>query len=301
MQLLPDQLFLKRIPTLLAMAEAPAPKMSSKKSPPRVAEVVGTERLTPQLIRIVFGGAGLRGFAAGPFTDHYVKLQIPHPDGGYEAPFDVESVKAELPRELWPRVRTYTVRAWDPEREELTVDFVNHGSAGVAGPWAATAAPGDRVQLIGPGGAYSPDPDADWHLMAGDACVLPAIAASLARVPAGRPVLVIAAVDGPEEEIPLQSAGELDLRWVHRIAGAELDPDPLVEAVRAVEFPPGRVHGFVHGEAGAVRAIRRHLLTEREIPLEDLSVSGYWKRRRTEEGWRADKPEWNRLVAADIS
>lgn len=274
--------------------------MSAKKSPPRMAEVVRTESLTPQLIRIVFGGPGLRGFAAGPFTDHYVKLQLPHPDGGYEPPFDVEAVKAELPRELWPRVRTYTVRAWDPDRTELTVDFVNHGSAGVAGPWAAAAKPGDRIQLIGPGGAYAPDPDADWHLMAGDACVLPAIAASLARIPAGKPAIVVVAVDGPAEEIPLASPAELDLRWIHRDAGAELEPDPLAEAVSALEFPGGRVHGFVHGEAGAVRAIRRHLLAERAIPSEHLSVSGYWKRRRTEEGWRADKPEWNRLVAADV-
>ncbi len=274
-------------------------KMSAKKSPPRVAEVLRTERLTPQLIRIVFGGAGLHGFAAGAFTDHYVKLQLPPPGAAYEPPFDVERVKAELSRELWPRVRTYSVRAWNPERTELTVDFVNHGSAGLAGPWAAGASPGDLVQLIGPGGAYAPDPDADWHLMAGDACVLPAIAASLARVPAGRRVVVVAAVDGPEEQMPLQSPGELDLHWVHRDAGAELDPDPLVEAVRDLVFPAGRVHGFVHGEAGAVRDLRRHLLADRGIPLSDLSVSGYWKRRRTEEGWRADKPEWNRLVEAD--
>lgn len=285
------------IPTLPRVTETP--KMSAKKSPPRVAEVLSTERLTPQLIRIVFGGPGLEGFAAGPFTDHYVKLQLPPPGAGYEPPFDLESVKAETPRELWPRVRTYSVRAWDPERTELTVDFVNHGSAGVAGPWAAAASAGDRVQLIGPGGAYSPDPEADWHLMAGDACVLPAISASLARIPPGSRVIVIAAVDGPEEEIPLATPGDLDLRWVHRDAGAELAPDPLVEAVRALGFPPGRVHGFVHGEAGAVRDLRRHLLADRGIALADLSVSGYWKRRRTEEGWRADKPEWNRLVAAD--
>ena len=56
-----------------------------------------TERLTPQLIRIVFGGPGLEGFAAGPFTDHYVKLQLPPAGAGYEPPFDLEWVKAETP------------------------------------------------------------------------------------------------------------------------------------------------------------------------------------------------------------
>ena len=33
---------------------------------------------------------------------------------------------------------------------------------------------------------------------------------------------------------------------------------------------------------------------------EDLSISGYWKRRRTEEGWREDKAEWKRQVEADL-
>jgi len=279
---------------------ATAAKMSSKRTPPRIAIVDRVETLTPQVIRIVFAGPGLDGFAAGPFTDHYVKLQIPPAGAGYAAPFDLEQVKSSRPREDWPRVRTYSVRDWDDERGELTVDFVNHGSSGVAGPWAAAAAPGDRIQLVGPGGAYSPDPTADWHLMAGDACVLPAIAASLRRIRPGVPVVVVAAVDGPEEQLPLGSPGELEVRWIHRDAAAELDPDPLVEAVRSIEFRPGRVHGFVHGEAGAVRELRRHLLGDRGIALADLSVSGYWKRRRTEEGWREDKPEWKRLVEADL-
>jgi NADPH-dependent ferric siderophore reductase len=276
-------------------------KMSSKRTPARVAVVERTERVTPQVIRIVFGGPALNGFEAGPFTDHYVKLQLPPADAGYEPPFAIDEIKAELPRERWPRVRTYSVRDWDAGSGRLTIDFVNHGSSGVAGPWAAAARPGDRVQLIGPGGAYSPDPDADWHLLAGDACVLPAIAASLTRIAPGVPVVVVVAVDGPEEEQELVTAGDLDLRWVHRDAAAELDRDPLVEAVRELRFRPGRVHGFVHGEAGAVRRLRRHLIADRRIPIADLSISGYWKRRRTEEGWREDKPEWKRLVEQDLA
>ena len=53
--------------------------------------------------------------------------------------------------------------------------------------------------------------------------------------------------------------------------------------------------------ASAVRSVRRHLLAERGIPRAAVSISGYWKRTRTEEGWREDKPEWNRLVEADLA
>jgi NADPH-dependent ferric siderophore reductase len=275
------------------MAEtAPAPRRTRRVLQTRVEAV---RRLTPHLIRVVVGGEDLDGFAVGEFTDHYVKLQIPPPGAPYAAPFDAEDLRARLPREQWPRTRTFTVRHWDGERSLLTLDFVDHGDSGVAGPWAAAARPGDRLQLMGPGGAYTPDPAADWHLMVGDESVLPAIAASLVRVPAGVPVHVVVEVGGPEDEIALETPGDLRLTWLHRNGAG----DRLLDAVRALAFPDGSVHAFVHGEASAVRAVRRHLVVERGVPREALSVSGYWKRGRTDEGWREDKAEWKRLVAAD--
>ena len=258
--------------------------------------VEDVRRLTPHLIRVVVGGDDLETFGAGEFTDHYVKLQLPPPGAPYSAPFDPEDVKARHPKEHWPRVRTYTVQEYDAERRRLTIDFVHHGDTGVAGPWASAARPGDGLQLMGPGGAYAPDPAADWHLMVGDEAVVPAIAASLERVPEGVPVHVVLEVDGPEDEVALETPGDLRVTWLHRRADAD---DALVEAVRALAFPEGSVHAFVHGEASAVRAVRRHLVVDRGISAEALSVSGYWKRGRTDEGWREDKAEWKRQVEAD--
>jgi len=258
--------------------------------------VEDVRRLTPHLIRVVVGGEDLEGFGVGEFTDHYVKLQIPPQGAPYSAPFDADDVKARLPREQWPRTRSFTVRHWDAERTLLTIDFVDHGDVGVAGPWASSARPGDGLQLMGPGGAYTPDPAADWHLMVGDEAVVPAIAASLERVHEGVPVHVVLEVGGPEDEVALETPGDLRITWLHRRAGAD---DALVEAVRALAFPEGSVHAFVHGEASAVRAVRRHLVVDRGISPDALSVSGYWKRGRTDEGWREDKAEWKRQVEAD--
>jgi len=261
---------------------------------PLLTEVAAVERLTPRMVRVVVTGDDLAGFRAGEFTDHYVKLLIPPPGAPYSAPFDVEDVKARLPREQWPRTRTFSVRAWEPDERRLTIDFVHHGDAGVAGRWAAAARPGDRLQLFGPGGAYAPSPEAPWHLMIGDASVIPAIAASLERVPPGVPVHVLLEVADERERQPLTSPGELRLQWFH----AERD---LLDAVRALDFAPGTPQVFVHGEASTVRELRRHLLGERGIPREHVSVSGYWKRSRDEEGWREDKADWNRQVEQDLA
>jgi NADPH-dependent ferric siderophore reductase len=273
-------------------AAAPSPRPERRRTP-RLVEVVDVMQLTPRMVRVDFGGVGLEGFSAGEFTDHYVKIQFPPADADYAAPFDQEEIRATRPREQWPRTRTYSVRSWDAERVRLTVDFVVHGDEGVAGPWARQATPGDRLQLQGPGCAYAPDLDAPAYLLVGDPSVIPAIAASLEHVPVGRPVDVVLQVADADDEIELTTPGDLRLTWLH-----DQGDDVLAQAVRGLELAEG-TDAFVHGEASSVRALRRYLIAERGMSRDRLSVSGYWKRSRTEEGWREDKPEWNRLVEAD--
>ncbi|MFI2708407.1 SIP domain-containing protein, partial [Nocardioides sp. CER28] len=71
--------------------------------------------------------------------------------------------------------------------------------------------------------------------------------------------------------------------------------DQLVAAVRALPWLSGRVQAFVHGEAEAVmHGIRPYLLREREVPRADASISGYWRKGRTEETFR----EWKAELAA---
>ncbi|MFC6404965.1 siderophore-interacting protein [Planobispora longispora] len=270
------------------MAEGRRPRKVTR------GEVLRTERLTPHMIRVVLGGEGLRDFTAGEFTDHYVKLLFPPAGVTYPRPFDLEAIQRDLPREQWPTTRTYTVRAWDPEAVELTLDFVHHGDSGLAGPWAARVQPGEEIFFFGPGGAYAPFPEADWHLLAGDESALPAIAASLERLPSGAPAHVFVEVAGPEEEQPLGSSGDVKLVWLHR--GDAPIGEALVAAVRELDFPGGTPHVFVHGEANFVKALRRHLRAERDIPLSQMSISGYWRLGRDEDGWQSTKREWNQQV-----
>lgn len=263
------------------------------------ATVVRTERPTPHLVRLVLGGEELADLPVGAYTDHYVKLVFPPAGVTYPHPTDLASIKREFPAEQWPRLRAYTVRAWDAAAGELTIDVVHHGDEGLAGPWAAALRPGDRVLFTGPGGAYAPDPTADWHLLAGDESALPAIAAALERLPAGAPATVFVEVDDPADELPLASPGAVELHWLHR-AGRPVG-EALVEAVRAMDFRPGRVHAFVHGEATSVKELRRLLRVERGVPRADLSISGYWRRGLDDEDWRSTKAAWNAQVEAEES
>ncbi|AEA28216.1 FAD-binding 9 siderophore-interacting domain protein [Pseudonocardia dioxanivorans CB1190] len=258
-------------------------------------EVLRTEPLGPHMIRVVLGGDELARFPDTGYTDRYVKLLFTPPGVEYPEPFDVEAIRRELPREQWPRIRTYTVRRLDHDAGELTIDFVHHGDSGVAGPWAAAARPGDLLRRLGPGGAYAPNPAADWHLLVGDDAALPAIGAALERLPAGATALAVLQVDGPADHQDWHTAADVRATWLHRAdlraTGdvGEAAATQLLDAVAALEFPVGDVHAFVHGEAAAVRGLRRHLLGDRGVPRDALSVSGYWRRGRDEDGFRADK------------
>ncbi len=263
-------------------------------------QVVSTRWLTPDLVRVVLGGPGLEGFAMPAATDTYVNVAIPPAGAPYGGVFDPATVRAEQPDHLWPARRRYTVRSWDPAKGELALDFVVHGASGVAGPWAATAAPGDVLVFEGPGGGYTPDPEADWHLMVGDESALPAIAASLEALPADRLAVVRLVCDGPGHEVELTCTGRLDLVWLHRSGGPD-DAGLLTAAVESLTFPTGRVHAFVHGEAEEIRGIRRHLLADRGLSRADMSCSPYWRREMTDEAWRRVKRDFVASMEADVA
>ncbi|MEU1214180.1 siderophore-interacting protein [Streptomyces sp. NPDC005790] len=268
------------------------PDTQVKKPVVHRGRVIRTERITPHMIRVVLGGDGLDRLEAGKFTDHYIKMHFPLPGVEYADPTDIAAIRRDLPRDRWPRTRTYTIRDWDAEARELTVDFVHHGTTGVAGPWAASARPGDVIAFSGPGGGYAPSAEAGWHLLAGDESALPAVAAALESMPAGARARAFIEIGDARDEQVIESAADLELVWLHR--GAATVGTLLVEAVTGLEFPDGPVQVFIHGEAHFVKELRRHLRADRGLLPGQLSVSGYWRRGADEDVWQATKGEWNR-------
>ncbi|WP_298890684.1 siderophore-interacting protein [uncultured Serinicoccus sp.] len=261
--------------------------------------VVRTEQLTPHLVRVVLGGEGLDDFAEPTFADSYVNMFFLPPEAGYQPPFDTETVR-DLPRHRRPYPRRISVRSWEPRRRELAVDIAVHGEVGYAGRWARHAAPGDRVQLRGPAGDFSPPTSAEAYLLVGDESALPAVAACLEAVPAGRPALALLEVDGPDDELALDSPGDLRVVYLHR-DGHPVPTGLLVDALAATPLPPGRLSAFVHGEAESIRAVRRHLLERSLVDPALLSCSPYWRRGSTDEEWRSVKADWVRAMQADTA
>lgn len=255
------------------MARDPQPRT------PVTLTVLRSETVTAHLVRVVLGGDGFDAFVPRADTDSYIKLELPHGD---------ETV-----------IRTYTVRRVDPKAREIWVDFVVHGDAGVAGPWARSVEPGTQVAVRGPGGGYRPDPAADFHLLAGDETAVPAIAAALESLPADAAGAVFLEVGNDDDEVHLTAPAGVEITWLHRgthsadAGPGVIDGDaPLVSAVRGMPWPAGDVQVFVHGEAETVmKHVRPYLRSERGVPAARASISGYWRRGRSEEGFRTWKRE----------
>lgn len=242
---------------------------------PRLLEVARVVPLSPAMVRVTLTGPEIEGFSYAAPADH-VKVCLP-------APGATEPVLPEIgPHGLRPRaagpangptpiLRDYTVRyhrpdASRPEHGEIDIDFVLHGG-GPATDWAAQAAAGQRLGVLGPRGSLVNPYDFDWYLLAGDETALPAIGAWLEQVPAEAAVTAFVEVADAAVEQPMAR----EVRWLHRDAGESLEA-----AVKDFDLPGGEGYAFVAGEAGALKPIRRWLRGS-GLPKEWMTVDGYWK------------------------
>jgi NADPH-dependent ferric siderophore reductase len=226
-----------------------------------------SEWISPHLIRVHVGGDGFAAFTTNDYTDKYVKIAFLTDDGQ-------------------PVTRTYTVRQVDLEQRVLAIDFVIHGTHGIAAPWAVAAQPGDTITLSGASGAYAPDPAHDWHLFLGDESALPAISSALEALPAqAHGIAYLEAADA----IQLNAPAGIDIRWLHR-AHPGTEQQLLAGALIEGAWPAGRVGVFAHGERESMKAVRA-ALKQRDLGGGRLSLSGYWAYGRTEDKFQAEKRE----------
>ena len=257
--------------------------------PQHVLEVLSTQRIAPSMVRVRLGGEGFAAITQNDCTDAYVKLLFVKPELGLEPPYDLAALRETLAPDDQPVTRTYSVR--EVAADSLSLDFVVHGTEGIAGPWAAAAQPGDRVAFSGPGGGYAPDASADWHLFAGDESALPAISRAIESLGADARGIAVIEVRDASEEIAIHAPAGVEVRWLHRGEARQETIGLLAETVAALAWPEGRVQAFVHGERESMKAMRDELFKRRGLERAQVSLSGYWAQGRTEDRFQAEKHE----------
>lgn len=91
-------------------------------------------------------------------------------------------------------------------------------------------------------------------------------------------------VQHTEDRQALNTAARARISWLVRDEGAP----SAVDAVRAAELPEGTGYVWIAGESSNVRALRRHLVQERQFDRRRITFVGYWRRGLSEEQLRAE-------------
>lgn len=285
-------------------------------------QVTGVTELSPSFRRITLAGPQLdRVRPTGwdqrmkvflPLAD--LGLQpVPMVDDWYAA-------WRQLPDDRRNPMRTYTVRAVRPDMREVDVDVVRHGASGPAGAWIERARPGDELVVYLPNAGYAGsaggidfDPPGGLArvLLAGDATAVPAIASILEHLPPAVTGHAIVEVPDPEDLDALSSHRSIERRAVVQgpargaalvAAVREVAPGMVERAVPTaledVDIETGLLwevprdaevgardattYAWLAGEAGAIKGLRRYLVSELGWDRKTVAFMGYWREGRCE-------------------
>lgn len=236
--------------------------------------VASVSPLSSHLLRLVLVGPGLAGFESTGVPDEWVRLFPPLP-GQRQASLPVRDGDGWTWVGEQPEGRYYTVRDWDREASELTLDVVVH-DAGVVTGWAQREPAGGRVLVTSPRGSFAAPADLSWLWLVGDLTALPAIGRIVEQLPAGLPTRVLVEVPCAGDRQPLVSRADLDVTWVEHepVRG---DVSVLERTVRAALWPAGNGYFWMAGEAGQMRGLRRYLRHDLGLPTSAYDVMGYWR------------------------
>ena len=210
------------------------------------------EQLSEHLVRLVLGEVtGPDAFVSTGVLDEWVGLVVP---GQFQS-------------------RYYTVRSWNGT--ELVLDVVVH-EEGLVTEWASRDCVGDAVTLSEPRGSFAMPDDAGWLLLVGDLTAMPA----MARILEGREGLdkldrrAVRVWAEVPDELPGYLPDDAAVTWLTPPGPGE---SALAEVVEGIDWPAGDGYFWMAGESSQMRAIRKHLMRDVQLPSTAYDVMGYWR------------------------
>lgn len=195
------------------------------------AAVRRVDRVSPNFVRITFGGDDLAEFATpGRVFDLRIKLIFPPVTGvlpEIEPSMGWYQGWMALPEAERGSMRTYSIRdiRVDEDGTQIDVDFVLHLQPGLTGPastWASEASVGDEIVIAGPrrgqdwGGIEWTPAAAATILLAGDETAAPAIARVLEDSPADTRGIAFIEIAAAEDALQINAPAGVDVRWLPR-------------------------------------------------------------------------------------
>lgn len=213
------------------------------------AAVRAVDRVSPNFVRVTFGGADLDEFGTpGDVFDARIKLVFP-PASGILPDLDPHTDDwwgsyLAVPEDERGSMRTYSVRSLHVDSSaaepsiaepveaslssptEVVVDFVLHLAPGLTGPaslWASKAVVGDELWIVGPrrgredrsGIEFAPG-EASSLVLVGDETAAPAIARILEDSPRDARGKAFIEVPSADDVLPIDAPAGVEVHWLPR-------------------------------------------------------------------------------------
>lgn len=252
--------------------------MSKMKVGQHIFTVVDKVYMTPHYVRVHLQGEGVHDFKDCTIGVNN-KIFIPPVDvkDVFFSVYDEETSTWVAPDDsVKPIVRTYTHRAVDVAKQEITIDFVDHGDVGPASSWVRKAVKGDQLGVAMKLGASELYPVVDWYLLVGDATAIPVLVSILESLPQtakGHLIIEVATIEDIHPEV--KHVG-FTIEWL-------FNPEPdqgseLADVVRKVVLPSDKtIFAYVACEYRSVREIRAYFKTELKWGKDEFYAYSYWK------------------------
>lgn len=230
--------------------------MKTKKTNIRVTSVSKIIELSPHLRRIIVTGDSLSNFPIG-LEGSYVKVVLPQ-EGEHAI-----------------KMRSYTIRSFNPQTKELALDFVINRHNGPATRWARNAKVGDNIGIAGPGPMKMKNYDHHSYLLIGDLTSMNALNGYIPRFKAATDIRAIIVVPTRTDIIAMDYADSKNTTWLIE----DETTQTLAKTVSKIAADmPKDSHIFIGLEAGEIRTLRPIIQDEMGFERINISTVGYWKK-----------------------
>lgn len=260
-----------------------------------VVSLVSKEYITPNFLRVILHCDDIEHYKDTPLGVNNKLFIPPNGDTTVQIPtYNPETKIWEMADEAKkPTTRTYTHRAINLDKKQLTVDFAVHDGDSIACNWARDSKPGDEVGLAMklkhrdalPAGIKN-------FLFVTDMTGIPVVAALAASLPEDAHVHIITEVLSEADifEEHYQSKASLNIEWLvnnHPENGSEL-ADLAKAAWEKIEQP-----NFTHitAEYNVVKTLRDFLRHDNGKTSQDFFACAYWQVNKKEDEERVKRME----------
>ncbi len=156
-----------------------------------------------------------------------------------------------------------------------------------------SAKPGDVITLAGPGSSKGLSEHYDWVLLAGDMTALPSIRNHLAALPSHAKGYAVIRIEDEKDAVVLKKPEDIEVIWEFE--------DTLSNRLSQLNWLEGTPAVWVACEFSDMRTIRTWLKDDKAIAHNNIYISSYWKKGRSEDQHKIEKRQDSEAFAKTLA